>query len=126
MKEVAATYESWERLSTPYLKDERAYIKVRNPKTGAAKEVRWYAGLPAAKVTPQLFYFKDENDKILVSTVEQPTAAWRYIIAYPNDLWYAPQGTPHNGEVKLASWTAFKSAVVKQMQVEGRSTERWI
>lgn len=42
MKEVAATYEKWERVGSPFFEDEKYYITVINPKTGKEKVVRWY------------------------------------------------------------------------------------
>ena len=43
MKEVAATYENWERKGKPFSDDGiKYYIVVINPKTGKEKTVRWY------------------------------------------------------------------------------------
>lgn len=43
MKEVAATYETWERKGQPFSDDgAKYYIIVVNPKTGKEKTVRWY------------------------------------------------------------------------------------
>ena len=42
MKEVAATYTTWERVGKPFKDADKYYIVVINPKTNKEKTVRWY------------------------------------------------------------------------------------
>lgn len=43
MKEIAATYQTWERIGKPFSEDGvKYYITVINPKTNKEKVVRWY------------------------------------------------------------------------------------
>ena len=38
---VAKTYQSWKKLSEPFMENKRLYIMVERPK-GGEKKVRWY------------------------------------------------------------------------------------
>lgn len=50
---VAKTYTTWEILDTPYYgSNKRLYVHVKNPKTGAAKEVRYYTEAEYSKLYP--------------------------------------------------------------------------
>lgn len=39
---VAPTFQNFEKLSEPYLVSGKMYIRVKNPKTGTERQVRWY------------------------------------------------------------------------------------
>lgn len=39
---VAPSFQSFEMLTEPYAVGDKMYIKVRNPKTGTERQVRWY------------------------------------------------------------------------------------
>ena len=39
---VAPSFKDFPKLTEPYYKDKKWYIKVQNPKTGTIREVRWY------------------------------------------------------------------------------------
>lgn len=49
---VAKSFQNFEFLTEPYELNGKAYIKVRNPKTGTERQVRWYEekSAPKAKV----------------------------------------------------------------------------
>ena len=49
---VAKSFQNFEFLTEPYELNGKAYIKVRNPKTGTERQVRWYEekNTPKAKV----------------------------------------------------------------------------
>lgn len=46
---VAKSFQNFEFLTEPYTIDGKAYIKVRNPKTGTERQVRWYEEKTAPK-----------------------------------------------------------------------------
>ena len=39
---VAKSFQSFEKLSKPYEKNGKMYIRLRNPATGTVREARWY------------------------------------------------------------------------------------
>lgn len=39
---VAPSFQNFEFLSEPFLSNGKMYIRVRNPKTGTERQVRWY------------------------------------------------------------------------------------
>lgn len=49
---VAPSFQDFEKLCEPFLKNGRQYIKVRNPKTQNTREVRWYTDAEYAKAYP--------------------------------------------------------------------------
>jgi len=40
---VAKSYTNWEMLEKPFISSNKSYVRVRNPKTGVIKPVRWYS-----------------------------------------------------------------------------------
>jgi hypothetical protein len=46
---VAPSFESYTRLSEPFIKNGKYYIKVKNPKTGTERDVRWYSDSECTK-----------------------------------------------------------------------------
>ncbi len=46
---VAPSFKDFTRLSDPFIKGTKYYIKVKNPKTGTEREVRWYSDSEYAK-----------------------------------------------------------------------------
>ena len=47
---VAKTYTDWERVGEVFTENNREYINVKHPKTGALKKVRWYSDYEYAKM----------------------------------------------------------------------------
>lgn len=51
---VAKSFQSFEMLTEPYIVSGKQYIKVRNPKTGTERQVRWYSASEYAKLYPEM------------------------------------------------------------------------
>lgn len=51
---VAKSFQSFEMLTEPYIVSGKKYIKVRNPKTGTERQVRWYSDAEFAKLYPEM------------------------------------------------------------------------
>lgn len=49
---VAKTYQSWKKLSEPFMENKRLYIMVERPK-GGEKKVRWYNEAEYARMYPE-------------------------------------------------------------------------
>lgn len=47
---VAPSFQNFIKLSNPYIKNGKAYIKIRNPKKSTEREVRWYDEAEYAKI----------------------------------------------------------------------------
>ena len=59
---VAKSFESYEVLGSAYEKSNgKQYIKVRNPKTGIEREVRWYSNAEYKKLYPDAFVLEDKR-----------------------------------------------------------------
>lgn len=50
---VAKSFQSFEMLTEPYAVSGKQYVKVRNPKTGTERQVRWYSDSEFAKLYPE-------------------------------------------------------------------------
>lgn len=50
---VAKSYQSYEVLTEPYTVNKRQYVRVRNPKTGNERQVRWYTEKEYARLYPE-------------------------------------------------------------------------
>lgn len=64
---VAPSFKDFEMLSEPYVVNGKMYIRVRNPKTGTERQVRWYdekktTAAPAPKVNAQDAFYKPQKD----------------------------------------------------------------
>lgn len=64
---VAPSFKDFEMLSEPYAVNGKMYIRVRNPKTGTERQVRWYdekktAVTPAPKVNAQDAFYKPQKE----------------------------------------------------------------
>ncbi len=46
---VAPSFKDFTRLSEPFIKGAKFYVRVKNPKTGNEREVRWYSDTEYAK-----------------------------------------------------------------------------
>ena len=51
---VAKSFQSFEMLTEPYIVSGKQYVKVRNPKTGTERQVRWYSDAEFAKLYPEM------------------------------------------------------------------------
>lgn len=51
---VAKSFQSFEMLTEPYIVSGKKYTKVRNPKTGTERQVRWYSDAEFAKLYPEM------------------------------------------------------------------------
>ena len=49
---VAKSFQNMEMLTEPFEENGRMYIKVRNPKTGTERKVRWYTEKEYNKMYP--------------------------------------------------------------------------
>jgi hypothetical protein len=49
---VAPSFQNFEQLNEPYEVSGKMYIRVRNPKTGTERQVRWYTNAEYAKAFP--------------------------------------------------------------------------
>ena len=65
---VAKSFQEFEMLGEPFLVDKKMYIKVKNPKTGTIRSVRWYTDKEYAKLYPDAVprstdpYFKPQKE----------------------------------------------------------------
>ena len=50
---VALSFQSFEFLTEPYSSNGKMYIRVRNPKTGTERQVRWYNETEFRKLYPK-------------------------------------------------------------------------
>lgn len=50
---VAPSFQSFEFLTEPYSSNGKMYIRVRNPKTGTERQVRWYNNVEFRKLYPK-------------------------------------------------------------------------
>lgn len=50
---VAPSFQSFEFLTEPYSSNGKMYIRVRNPKTGTERQVRWYDDAEFRKLYPK-------------------------------------------------------------------------
>ena len=50
---VAKSFQEFEMLCEPYAVSGKMYIRVRNPKTGTERQVRWYSDAEYAKAYPE-------------------------------------------------------------------------
>ena len=50
---VAPSFKNFEFLTEPYFSNGKQYIKVRNPKTGTERQVRWYEDAEYRKLYPE-------------------------------------------------------------------------
>ena len=51
---VAPSFQSFEFLTEPYSANGKMYIRVRNPKTGTERQVRWYDNAEFRKLYPSV------------------------------------------------------------------------
>jgi hypothetical protein len=64
---VAPSFQNFEFLCEPYEVNGKMYIRVRNPKTGTERQVRWYdekktAAAPIPKVNAQDAFYKPQKE----------------------------------------------------------------
>lgn len=67
---VAKSYQTMEQMCNPYELNGKMYVKVKNPKTGAARQVRWYSeaeykklyGEPAASNKANDPFYKTQKE----------------------------------------------------------------
>lgn len=66
---VAPSFQNFEMLTEPYLANGKMYIRVRNPKTGTERQVRWYSEREYNKAHPETAktpatdpYFKPQKE----------------------------------------------------------------
>lgn len=50
---VAPSFQNFEFLTEPYSSNGKMYIRVRNPKTGTERQVRWYNDVEFRKLYPK-------------------------------------------------------------------------
>ena len=65
---VAKSFQKFEMIGEVYTKNNRQYIKVRNPSTGTVREVRWYSASEYAKMYPE-DTVKEEAANIVVPPI---------------------------------------------------------
>ena len=56
---VAKSFQSFEMLTEPYIVSGKQYVKVRNPKTGTERQVRWYSASEFEKLYPEMVQSQD-------------------------------------------------------------------
>lgn len=56
---VAKSFQSFEMLTEPYIVSGKQYVKVRNPKTGTERQVRWYSASEFEKLYPEMVQAQD-------------------------------------------------------------------
>lgn len=56
---VAKSFQSFEMLTEPYIVSGKQYVKVRNPKTGTERQVRWYSVSEFEKLYPEMVQSQD-------------------------------------------------------------------
>lgn len=60
---VAKTYTNWEQVGEIFTENEKEYVNVKHPKTGALKKVRWYSDYEYAKMYKIPVYVAEEPKK---------------------------------------------------------------
>lgn len=50
---VAPSFQNFEFLTEPYSSNGKMYIRVRNPKTGTERQIRWYNDVEFRKLYPK-------------------------------------------------------------------------
>lgn len=89
---VAKSYKDWERLSEPYLLNNKLYVSVRNPKTNASKQVRYYNDKEYAKMYGTAIEVKAEEPKKFKNLKHTLGFNKGYITIYTNsaenDEWF--------------------------------------
>lgn len=65
---VAKSFQEMEIVCEPYTLNGRMYVKVKNPKTGTTRQVRWYTDSEYAKLYPEakadITTFKDQKQAL--------------------------------------------------------------
>lgn len=65
---VAPSFQKMEILCSPFLENKKQYVRIRNPKTGTERKVRWYSDIeynklyPEQKTTVQDKYYKSQKE----------------------------------------------------------------
>ena len=137
MNSVAKTYQGWESVGEPFLRDDKYFIKLLVPNTRRTKVVRWYGdprSLQPREFLGKLFGFESPEDSIYCIKKRYLTAEdenyfrvtepWRSGQFY-GGCWYAPQESFELPPIKnwnkifLASWEEFKTEGKKNSQKLG-------
>lgn len=122
MKEVAATYEKWERVTSPFYENEKWYIMVVNPKTDKEKKVRWYGEIPDFTDYSFVFGFARDHITIFKGINKENHDFFKKSVARYSEFfgWYfvcedpVPEVLPENVKAVPLYWT----------EVEGKFKDR--
>ena len=118
MKQVAATYETWERVSFPFQENDKWYINVLHPKTGNIKKVRWYGEIPDYKDYSHIFGFNHDHITIFKGINKENHFFFKSSRArYSNYFgWYivcddeVPKSLPNGVEAVPLNWEEVKDS----------------
>lgn len=95
---VAKSYQSYEVLTEPYTANKRQYVRVRNPKTGNERQVRWYTEKEYTRLYPQ------QTPQTATSTQKEALGFTdNYIIILGDSVENYPKWRKENG-ARYARW----------------------
>lgn len=126
MKEVAATYQNWERNGKPFSEDgSKYYIRVINPKTNKEKIVRWYGeiipdykkllGFDKGYITVFKGITKENRDYFSKSNARYAWFFGWYIVSTES----VPANLPVGVEAVRLNWQdTFTDANIRKQEVE--------
>lgn len=100
---VAPSFKDFEMLSDPYVANGKMYIRLRNPKTGTERVVRWYTNTEYAKLYPTV---KEETVVTVTPDSSQKLALGfekGYITIFKGDT-YAQLDWFHESIARYAKW----------------------
>ena len=90
---VAKSFKSFEKLSEPYEKNGKMYIRLRNPATGTVREARWYPD-PEEIDYKQILGFSEGPIRLPTSGTEEEHIADPNLRFATTIGWYYPSTIP--------------------------------
>ena len=100
---VAKSFQSFEMLTEPYIVSGKQYVKVRNPKTGTERQVRWYSASEFAKLYPEMKPMVQAQDAFYKPQREALGFTKGYITIFKGDT-YAHIDWFHASIARYARW----------------------
>ena len=89
---VSKSFENFEFLTEPFQENDKFYIKVRNPKTGTIRKVRWYIDIMANQDKALGFQkgyitiFKGENEDWFEKSIARYARFWGWYIPSTEEI----------------------------------------
>lgn len=125
---VAPSFQNFEFLTEPYLVGDKMYIKVRNPKTGTERQVRWYSDKEASKMgkkaTSTVDHSKDpywKPQKEVLGFTNGYITIFRGEDTYENKDWFKAHGARYT---RWWGWYIISTMPVPEELPEGITAMR--